>query len=126
MLAKLAADAVLMAHLLFILFVALGGLLVLWRIQWALLHLPALAWGVWIELTHGICPLTPLENMLRRVAGEAGYPGGFIERYVLPLIYPRTLTQDHQTVIAVSLVAVNALLYVGAVYRYCSRRSTKA
>lgn len=123
MLATLAADAVLVVHLLFILFVALGGLLVLWRGKWAWLHLPALAWAVWIELTHGICPLTPLENRLRHLASESGYAGDFIGHYLMPLIYPPGLTPGLQTAIALGLVLTNALLYVGAACRHRRRRT---
>jgi hypothetical protein len=123
MAASLAADAVLVLHLLFIVFLALGGLWVVRRAAAAWLHLPVLCWGVWIELTHGICPLTPLENSLRRAAGEAGYAGGFIEHYVMPLIYPAGLTPAHQFWIAVALVASNALLYGWAFLRHRDRRS---
>ena len=116
MIHRLAADALLMVHLGFILFVLLGGVLaVRWR--WApLLHLPAAAWGVYIELSGGLCPLTPLENRLRIAAGEAGYSGGFIENYLLALIYPAGLTQDVQYVLAAIVVGVNALAY-GWVWR---------
>jgi len=117
MAASLAADAVLVAHLLFILFAAGGALLVLWRGWLAWLHLPALAWAVWIVATHGICPLTPLENALRRAAGEAGYPGGFIDHYLVPLIYPPGLTPAQQTWLALALAASNALLYGWALLR---------
>ena len=113
---RLAADAVLLLHLGFILFVLLGGVLaVRWR--WApLLHLPAVACGVYIELSGGLCPLTPLENRLRIAAGDAGYAGGFIEHYLLALIYPAGLTQDVQYVLAAIVVGVNALAY-GWVWR---------
>jgi hypothetical protein len=111
MAASLAADAVLVLHLAFILFAVFGGVLVLWYPKIAWLHLPALTWAVWIAATHGICPLTPLENSLRRVAGEAGYSGTFIDHYVMPLIYPTGLTPTHQTWIAIVLAASNALLY---------------
>ena len=111
MAASLAADAVLVLHLAFILFAVSGGVLVLWYPKVAWLHLPALSWAVWIAATHGICPLTPLENSLRRVAGEAGYSGTFIDHYVMPLIYPTGLTPTHQTWIAIVLAASNALLY---------------
>ena len=118
---RLAADAVLLLHLGFILFVLLGGVLaVRWR--WApLLHLPAAAWGVYIELSGGLCPLTPLENRLRIAAGDAGYAGGFIEHYLLALIYPAGLTQDVQYVLAAIVVGVNALAY-GWVWRRRRRR----
>ena len=123
MAASLAADAVLVLHLLFILFLALGGALVVWRPPAVWLHLPALGWGVWIELTHGICPLTPLETSLRRAAGEAGYAGGFIDHYLVPLIYPPGLTPVHQFWIAVVLVVSNALLYGWALLRHRARKS---
>ena len=91
---RLLADAVLIVHLAFIAFVVLGGLLVLrWpRIAW--LHLPAVAWGAWIEFSGGICPLTPLEVGLRARGGEAAYSGGFIEHYVTGLIYPEGLDRS--------------------------------
>lgn len=109
---SLLADAVLVFHLGFILF-ALGGAALLPR--WprlVLLHVPALAWGTWIELSGGICPLTPLENSLRRSAGEAGYEGGFIAHYLLPVIYPDGLTPATQHVLAAVLLAVNLVLYL--------------
>jgi hypothetical protein len=122
--AALAADAVVIVHFAFIVFVALGATLVVWRGRVAWLHLPALAWGVWIIATHGICPLTPLENALRRAAGEAGYAGGYIDHYLVPLIYPPGLTPQHQTWIAATLVAANVLLYGWALLRH--RRSRPA
>ena len=121
MIHRLAADAVLLLHLGFILFVLLGGVLaVRWR-RAPLLHLPAVAWGVYIELSGGLCPLTPLENRLRIAAGDAGYAGGFIEHYLLALIYPAGLTQDVQYVLAAIVVGVNALAY-GWVWRRRRRR----
>jgi hypothetical protein len=105
------ADLVLVIHLGFIAFAVLGALLVL-RWRWtALLHLPALAWAAWIELTSGVCPLTPLENALRRSAGESGYAGSFIAHYLVPLIYPPGLTPRAQLWLAVCLIAVNLVLY---------------
>ena len=111
------ADLVVLAHLAFILFCALGGLFALrWpRVAW--LHLPALAWGVGIELSGGVCPLTPLENRLRQAAGEAGYTGGFVEYYLLPTLYPEGLTRAHQIGLGVSVLAVNALAYALLVRR---------
>jgi Protein of Unknown function (DUF2784) len=111
----LAADAVLVAHLAFIVFAAAGALLVAWRGRIAWLHLPALAWAAWIVASHGICPLTPLENALRQRAGEQGYAGGFIDHYLVPLIYPPGLTPQQQNGLALALVAANALLYGWAV-----------
>ena len=126
MLAAIAANAVLLLHLAFIVFAALGALLVVWRARWAWLHLPALAWAVWIEVTHGICPLTPLENSLRRAAGESGYAGGFIDHYLMPLIYPAGLTPAHQNAIAVTLAVANLLLYGFALLRRRSRTHPRA
>ena len=93
---SLLADAVLVVHGLFIVFVVLGGLLVLRWPKLAWLHLPAVVWGVWIEWSGGICPLTPLEQRLRIAAGEAGYAGGFIEHYLTAAIYPEGLTCELQ------------------------------
>lgn len=122
MLFRLAADAVLLLHLGFIIFVLLGGLLALrWR-RAPLLHLPAAAWGVYIELSGGLCPLTPLENRLRALAGQAGFEGGFIEHYLLPLIYPAGLTRDTQFVLAGVVVIVNLLAYGFVLRRRCMRR----
>src|SRR3990167_10903844 len=89
---RLAADAVLLLHLLFIAFALFGGLLVL-RWRWlAWLHLPAVGWAVTVEALQLLCPLTPLENDLRHAVGQAGYSTGFIEHYLLPIIYPAGLT----------------------------------
>ena len=114
MLDRLLADTVVVLHLAFIVFVAAGGLLVVWRPAFAALHLPALAWGLYTEWTGTICPLTPLENVLRRAAGEAGYAGGFIEHYVVNAIYPPGLTAAIQSGIALGLVALNAAAYTWA------------
>ena len=96
MLYSILADTVLLFHLAFIVFVGVGGLVVLRWAKVAWIHLPIAAWGVWIELSGNICPLTPLENALRRMAGEQGYSGGFIEHYILPIIYPPGLTRGVQ------------------------------
>ena len=105
------ADLVLVVHLGFVLFVALGGLLVLrWpRLAW--IHLPAAAWGALIEFTGGICPLTPLENRLRVLAGEAGYAGGFVEHYVTAVLYPDGLTRGAQLGLGAAVLLVNSLIY---------------
>lgn len=105
------ADLVLVLHLLFVVFVVCGGLPALrWpRLAW--LHLPALAWGVIIEYTGWICPLTPLEQRLRVQAGEAGYAGGFIEHYLLPLLYPSGLTRPTQWLLGTLVLGINAFVY---------------
>ena len=123
MLAHLAANAVVVFHLGFILFVIFGGWLVLFRWRWAWVHVPAWAWGVWIEVSHRICPLTPLENGLRARAGEAGYGGGFIDHYLVPLIYPPGLQPRQQLYLAAGLLGMNAALYLAAFMR---RRKTGA
>jgi hypothetical protein len=114
---RLLADAVMAVHLAFIAFVAVGGLLVLWRKAVAALHVPALLWGIYTEATSTICPLTPLENALRHAAGDAGYGGGFIEHYVSTLIYPPGLTPGIQAAIAAGLVAFNLAVYACAFRR---------
>ena len=112
MLASIAADVVVVLHLVFIFFVAFGAAL-LWRwpaLVW--LHVPAMLWGVYAEWSGTVCPLTPLENRLRALAGEGGYGGGFVDHYLLPLIYPAALTREVQWAIGGAVVLVNAVLYV--------------
>ena len=111
------ADLVLVVHLAFVLFVVLGGLLVLrWpRLAW--LHVPAAIWGVLIEYTGWICPLTPLENSLRMRGGEAGYSGGFIEHYIQPLLYPAGLTRSTQVVLGSLALVLNLTAYAIVVSR---------
>ena len=106
------ADAVVILHLLFILFVVLGALLVLkWR--WVIwLHIPAAVWGATIEFMGWICPLTPLENRLRLMAGESGYTGDFIGQYLLPIIYPGALTREIQFILGAAVILINVLLYL--------------
>jgi hypothetical protein len=111
MLERFAADVVLAGHLVFIAFVMLGALVVL-RWRWlAWLHVPALAWAVFVEASGSVCPLTPLENLLRMRAGDAGYAGGFVEHYLLALVYPEGLTRQLQWLLAAVVLVVNALLY---------------
>ena len=105
------ADLVLVVHLAFVLFVVLGGLLVLRWPRIALLHVPAAIWGILIEYSGSICPLTPLENSLRRAGGEAGYSGGFIEHYIQPAIYPAGLTRGTQIVLGSLALIVNLMAY---------------
>ena len=108
---RLLADLVVVLHLAFILFATLGGLLVLkWRwVAWA--HVPAAAWGAFIELTGGICPLTPLETSLRAAAGQDAYEGDFVQHYLLPIVYPAGLTTDVQYVLGIVLLVLNASIY---------------
>jgi hypothetical protein len=107
----LLADAVVAVHFTFAVFVPLGGLLVLrWqRVAW--LHVPAAVWGVLIELAGLTCPLTPLENLLRARAGRTVYQGGFIEQYLLPVLYPAGLTRSMQLALGIAALAINAVVY---------------
>ena len=108
---RVLADLTVLLHLAFLVFVILGGLAVArWpRVAWV--HLPCVAWGAWIELAGWVCPLTPLENRLRARGGEAGYASGFVEHYVLPVIYPDALTREIQYVFAGLVLLINALAY---------------
>ena len=109
---NLAAHAIVTLHALFILFVILGGLLVLkWpRLMW--IHLPAAAWGMLVELAGWYCPLTRWENHFLRAAGRAGYEGGFVNHYVMPLIYPPGLTRGTEILLGVIVLAINLGVYV--------------
>lgn len=111
MIANIAANVVVLVHLAFILFVAVGGLLVLRRPRLAWVHVPAVVWGALIELAGWICPLTPLENRLRGEGGGAAYAGGFIDRYIMPIVYPAGLTRDMQLALGVAVIAVNLFIY---------------
>jgi hypothetical protein len=112
MIYRILADVVACLHLAFVVFVILGGLLLLrWpRLMW--LHLPAAAWGVTIELAGLFCPLTRLENWLLRRAGLAGYSGGFLAHYIFALIYPAGLTRGIEVVLGIVVLAVNIGVYV--------------
>lgn len=107
----LSADAVVIIHLGFVGFVALGAVGVWWRPRLAWLHLPAVAWGVGIELTGMVCPLTPLEQWLRLQAGRAGYDRDFVAQYVLPVVYPAGLTSDVQWLLGGAVCVANVLAY---------------
>ena len=111
MLYRILADLVVALHFAFVLFVVLGGLFALRWPRAAWLHLPAAIWGAGIEFVAGICPLTPLENRFRRLGGEAGYSGGFVEHYVLPVLYPAGLTHDVQLVLGTIVVVLNVVIY---------------
>jgi hypothetical protein len=123
MVAELLAGAVLTAHLAFILFVVAGAALV---VRWRRLlpfHLAAVAWGVAVEVTGAACPLTALENRLRLLAGSAGYAGGFVDHYLVALIYPAGLTRGMQVLLAATVLAVNAVLYAHILRRRRQQRN---
>ncbi len=108
---QLLADTVLVVHLTFILFVVAGGFLVRWRRAVAWVHVPAAGWGVLIELMGWVCPLTPLEIWARSRAGDTGYTGGFVEHYLLPVVYPAALTRDVQIALGAAVLVVNVSVY---------------
>jgi hypothetical protein len=111
MLDQALADVVALTHLAFIVFALLGGLLALWWrwIPWV--HLPAACWGVAVEFFGWFCPLTPVENALHRASGAAGYSGGFIERHLMPILYPAEFTRELQLFLAGVLIGVNVAVY---------------
>ncbi len=119
---RILADLVLLIHALFIAFVVFGGLLALWKrcLIWA--HLPALMWGALVITMGWICPLTPLENFLREMAGQESYRAGFIEHYLLLAIYPPGLTREMQIALAVLLSLGNLVVYALLYLRRPSRR----
>lgn len=122
MIYQLLADAVLLLHLAFVLFVLFGALLV-WRwrrVAW--LHLPSAAWGMLVEVNGWLCPLTPLEVRFRLLAGEAGYEGGFVEHHLLPIVYPPGLTADVQLLLGLGVLVLNILLYGGLLWHRARRR----
>jgi hypothetical protein len=124
MIYRVLADLILVLHLAFIVFVVAGGLLAL-RLSWVpLVHLPAALWGVFIEASGRVCPLTPLENALRRAAGASGYAGGFIEHYLVPAIYPPALSHQVQLELAGLVVLANALVYSVVWRQHRSARRT--
>ena len=121
MLYRLLADLVVVVHFVFVAFAVAGGLLVLrWpRLVWV--HMPSAVWGALIEIFGWLCPLTPLEKYLRRLGGEAGYAGGFVERYIFPILYPRGLTRTHQIVLGLLVLAVNLAIYGYLLWRRRAR-----
>jgi hypothetical protein len=108
---RILADLLVVLHLAFAAFVIFGGFLACKWPRAALAHLPALAWGIWVEISGQICPLTPLEIHLRSLAGEAGYQGGFLNHYLVTLLYPPGLTRPDQWGLAVLLLALNVIAY---------------
>ncbi|AHG65676.1 DUF2784 domain-containing protein [Advenella mimigardefordensis] len=118
MIYRVLADLVLVLHFAFILFAIFGGLLVLQRLRIIWLHLPALVWGATIVGLGAICPLTPLENTLRTMAGQQAYAGSFLEHYLLMAIYPPGLTREVQVLLAAGLVMLNVIIYFLVWRRY--------
>lgn len=123
MVARILADAVLVAHAAFAAFVAVGGFLVVRRLRVAWAHVPCALYGAAVELVGWTCPLTPLEQRLRRAAGQAGYAGGFLDHYLGGILYPAGWEHVHVW-LGVALVAGNAALYGWALRRHGSRAGT--
>jgi hypothetical protein len=114
---RIVADLLVLLHLAFICF-AVAGAFLAWKWRWlALLHLPAVAWAVLISLRSWPCPLTPLEKSFRTLAGQAAYEGGFVENYIVPLIYPEELTRGLQLGIGIFVLVINIFAYGGMILR---------
>ena len=108
---ELAAHLTLIVHFAFIIFVVFGALLFFVSTKIIYVHVPALIWGIYIELTHSVCPLTYLENWFLQKANLTTYSQGFIQNYLVPIVYPKNLTDDLQTYLAIVLIVVNMILY---------------
>ena len=118
------ANAIVLAHFLFIAFVICGGLLVIRWPRLAVVHLPAAVWGAVVEIFGWVCPLTPLENHFRLLAGNSSYSGDFIARYLIPVIYPENLTATMQQVFGGLVIIINLIFYTIA-RRKCQSRKLK-
>ena len=118
MLSRCLADLLVLLHLAFVIFVLAGGLLALRNRRWIYLHLPALAWGILVELMGWICPLTPWENHFRELGGEAGYAGGFVEQHLLAWLYPEGLTRSDQIMLGIFALILNLGIYGWAYARW--------
>lgn len=111
MLSRLLADIILFFHFAFVVFAIFGGLIVLYKRRVAWLHVPVVLWSSVINLASWVCPLTPLENMFRSAAGQAGYEGGFVEHYIAPLVYPGGMPRELEIVAGVSILVWNGFMY---------------
>jgi hypothetical protein len=117
MIYRFLADLILVLHLAFVLFALFGGLLVLRHAHWMIWHMAALAWGVVVQWANWICPLTPLENQLRHLGGQAGYAGGFLERWISTVLYPDMLTLELRYLLGLILLLVNLAIYAAVVMK---------
>ena len=108
---ELAADLTLIVHFAFIIFVVFGALLFFVSTKIIYVHVPALIWGIYIELTHSVCPLTYLENWFLQKVNLTTYSEGFIQNYLVPIVYPKNLTEDLQTYFAIVLIVANMIMY---------------
>jgi hypothetical protein len=118
---RILADGTVVLHLAFVVFVALGGFFVA-RWPWvAWVHLPAAAWGAWVEFAGWVCPLTPLENWLRAQGGRSPYTSSFIENYLLPVLYPASLSRELQWLLGVAVLLANTVVYIIVLRRRSQR-----
>ncbi|MDX1775423.1 MAG: DUF2784 domain-containing protein [Desulfobulbales bacterium] len=117
------ADFIVLLHAFFVVFIVLGGVLVFWKPSIAWYHIPAVFWAASIEFLGWICPLTPLENLLRVKGGEAGYATGFVEHYIVPVLYPAQLTRKMQIGLGIIVLAANTAVYI--IFWLRSRRVLK-
>ena len=108
---ELAADLTLIVHFAFIIFVVFGALLFFVSTKIIYVHVPALIWGIYIELTHSVCPLTYLENWFLQKANLTTYSEGFIQNYLVPIVYPKNLTDNLQIYFAIVLIVANMIMY---------------
>ena len=108
---EVAANLTLIVHFFFIIFVVFGALLFLVSTKIIYVHVPALIWGIYIEFTHSVCPLTYLENWFLQKANLMTYSEGFIQNYLVPIVYPADLTEDLQTRLALALILINTIIY---------------
>jgi len=108
---EIAANLILLVHFIFIIFVVLGGLLFFASSKIIFIHIPALVWGIYIELTSSICPLTYLENWFLHKVNLTTYPEGFIQNYLVPIVYPVNLTKDLQIFLGIGLIVINIIIY---------------
>lgn len=111
---RLAAELIVVVHLVFIVFAVFGAVLVVRHRIWMALHVPAAVWSAWVALAGWRCPLTPLEKWLRVQGGAAGYEAGFIEHYLLAILYPTELTRELQIGLGLVVIAINVALYARA------------
>jgi hypothetical protein len=118
---RLLADAIVVLHLAFVVFVVGGGFLALRWPRIAAVHIPAAAWGCWVEFANRVCPLTPMENWLRQRGGEAVYADSFVDQYVLPVLYPAALSREVQWVLGAFVLAINAGVYLIVLRRHVPR-----
>ena len=108
---EFAANLTLIVHFAFIIFVVFGALLFFVATKIFYVHIPALIWGIYIELTHSVCPLTYLENWFLQKTNLTTYSEGFIQNYLVSIVYPRNLTEDLQTYLAIALIVANTIMY---------------